>query len=177
MSRLLACPLPTNINPLSPIGYKFSIERIPEVTYFCQSVDLPEVSLPDVGISTPFVTYPVAGDHMSFGDLTVQFLIDSDMSNYKALFNWLRGLGFPEDHQQYADQVTSIISSRLSEVAASSSDATLMILNNSNNVVSTVQFVDCIPSSLSGLSFTSVTQDVQYLVGTATFKYSYYRFI
>lgn len=177
MSRLLSCPLPTNINPLSPNGYNFSIARIPELTYFCQEVNLPNISLGSLDIATPLVHYPVAGDMLDFGPLTVQFLVDSSMQNYKAIFNWIRGLGFPEDYKQYTEQVTPNVSSRLSEVAASVSDATLSILNGSNNSIAIVQFIDCVPLSLESLTFTSITQDVQYLVGSATFKYAYYKFI
>ena len=112
---------------------------------------------------------------MEFSDLTIPFLVDADMGNYKAIFNWLRGLGFPENHAQYTEQVSAALST--SEVQASTSDATLSILGSNGQTVQTILFVDCIPLALDGLTFTSTSQDVQYLVGTATFKYSYYKFI
>jgi hypothetical protein len=176
MSKLFSCPLPSNINPLSPNGYKFSIQRIPGFTYFCQEVNLPSVTLGVSQVATPFVNYSVPGDQMEFGDLSVQFLIDSGMNNYKALFNWLRGLGFPESYGQYKEQASSDLLYK-SEVASTVSDATLTILGPNNTDVQSIIFRDCQPVSIDSLQFLSNSQDVQYLIGNATFRYSYYDFI
>lgn len=173
MTRLLTCPVPENINPLSPNGFMFSIARIPELTYFCQEVSIPDVSLPPTDQNTPFVRIPLPGDTLDFGDLTVQFLVDSRMENYKALFNWIRGLGFPENYKQYNDQVTN--SFAISENAAALSDATLTPLNSSG-AAATILFKDCVITSLSSLTFASTSNDVQYLVGNATFRYTYFKF-
>lgn len=172
--KILTCPFPSNINPLSPNGFMFTISRIPEVSFFCQEVQLPSVSLSNIEMPTPFVHYPLAGDTMDFGDLSIQFLVDSEMANYKSIFNWLRGLGFPENNLQYTDQVSS--ENGVSEVQASSSDATLSILNGNNQPIQTVRFIDVLPLSLESLTFLSTSQDVQYLIGNATFKYAYYKF-
>lgn len=174
MTRLLTCPVPENINPLSPNGFMFSIARIPEITYFCQEVNLPSVNLPTVEQSSPFSRIPLPGDTLDFGELTVQFLIDSSMTNYKALFNWIRGLGFPESNQQYTEQTNSRY--QLSENAAAMSDATLVILNNKSVSTESVLFKDCVITGLNSLSFTSTSSDVQYLVGNATFRYTYFKF-
>ena len=175
MNRLLACPVPTNVNPLSPNGFMFSLQRIPELTYFCQEVTLPAVALPSVGINTPYVQYPVPGDIVDFSELTVQFLVDAEMTNYRALFKWLTGLGFPENNAQYTAEIQNKMS--LNESAAASSDATLTILGNTNRPIQTIEFKDCIITSLNSLLFTSTSSDVQYLVGNATFRYTLYKFI
>jgi hypothetical protein len=177
MPRFLACPVPTNINPLSPNGFRFSVNRIPELTYFAQEIQLPQLSLPALGIANPFVNYPVTGESMTFDDFNIQFLVDSEMKNYIALFNWLRGLGFPETNKQYTDQIKTGMDYKLSENMASMSDSTLSILGNTNNVLQVVEFKDCVITSLSGLTFTTTATDVQYLVGVATFKYAYYDFL
>lgn len=173
-TRLLTCPVPTSISPLNPNGFMFSITRIPEVSFFCQEVNLPSVSMQTPEIATPFASYPIAGDRVEFGDLNVQFLIDEKMENYKAVFNWLRGLGFPENNDQYTEQIRS--SNTTSEVSASYSDAVLSILGGGSIPVQVIRFVDVLPVSLDSLTFVSTNQDVQYSVGNATFKYAYYKF-
>lgn len=173
MSRILTCPVPDNISPLSPNGFLFSIQRLPELTYFCQEATLPSVSLGTADIATPFVKYPLPGEHLDFSDLTVQFLVDAEMKNYKAVFNWLNGLGFPESYDQYTGENTS--DKRVFN--ADMSDATLSILNNANVPVQTIQFQDCIPTSLSSLVLTSTSQDVNYLFGEVTFKYTLYKLL
>lgn len=172
------CPIPSNINPLSPNGFNFSIIKLPEVSFFCQEVNLPDITLPSVDINTPLSINPIAGDIISYGDLTVQFLIDENMANYKAIFNWLKGLGFPNEHKEYSDfiqtQTHPIGWSRLSREF---SDGVLSILGSNNQSIQSVNFVDLVPINLSSLTFQSTNQDVQYLVGTASFKYDHYEFI
>lgn len=174
-TRILSCPVPGDINPLSPNGYQFSIERLPGMTYFCQEVNLPDVSLGQSIVSTPFSDVAMPGEKLSFGDLTVQFLVDTQMTNYQAIFNWMNGLGFPENYKQYTDQVRTDMAYR-GETPSTLSDATLIVLNNNNIPIKYIRFVDCFPINLSSLTFSSTVQDVNYIVGNATFKFSYYTF-
>ena len=92
-----------NRNFLSPTGFKFSIKRIPKVAYFCNQANIPSL---DLGVATQ-PTYlkdiPTPGDKIDFGDLTLRFLVDEDLGNYVQLQRWIRGLGFPESLQEFAD--------------------------------------------------------------------------
>lgn len=175
-NRILSCPIPSNINPLSPNGYMFSIQRLPKVSYFCQEVNLPTLTLGSTQQSTPFSQAILAGDILEYSPLTIQFLVDDAMENYKSIHNWMNGLGFPENHDQYQTMLDQSTNNG-SNLAKSYSDATLTVLGNSNNAIQTVQFVDMFPESLDSLTFVSTSQDVQYLVGSATFRYSYYKFV
>lgn len=170
----LTCPMPTNINPLSSNGFNFSITKIPDVTFFCQEVNLPSMTLPSIDIATPLSYDPVAGDMILFDDLNIQFIIDENMTNYQAIFNWITGLGFPANHLQYRQFIDI---QNLNRMMSEYSDATLQILGSNNQPVKTVKFVDIIPTSLNTLTFQSTSNDVQYLVGNATFKINRYEFI
>ena len=170
------CPLPSNINPLSPNGFSFSITKLPEVSFFSQQVSIPQISLGSIDQGTPFVMVPIPGEIMTFGELDLQFIIDEDMANYKALFAWIQGLGFPEDNKQYTDMLARDTVNQ-TELSKNYSDAILGILSSSNNPTTAIRFVDVFPVSLSSLTFNSTSQDVQYLIGSASFKYSYYNFI
>lgn len=175
--KTLTCPIPETITPLSPNGYLFSLARIPSATYFCQEVNLPDVNLGTAITATRFTDFPTPGDKMEFGQLQIQFLVDERMFNYKEIFNWIQGLGFPERNQQFSNQVDQSLITQLSDSQKVVSDAILTILGNTNNPIQTVQFVDCFPETLSSLTFTSTSPDVQYLIGNATFRYSYYKFL
>lgn len=174
---MLGCPIPSDINPLSSNGFRFSVARIPQLTYFCQQAPLPGITLPNLDISTPFIHYPVPGDVLEYDVLNIRYIIDSTMSNYIALFNWIRGLGFPENNTQYVDQVKDGMGLLLGENASAMSDASLAILNNTNNVVQTVLFKDCVLVNLGGVTLNTTDSDVTYLEGDAMFKYSYYTFL
>lgn len=170
--------IPQNMNPLSPTGFRFSIQKLPGLQFFCQTVNLPGIVLGDPSFGTPFSRVPVPGETLTFTDLNVQFLVDEDMSNYKALQGWLYGLGFPKDYQQYVNfQKLDAVSSGLNgDLATNYSDASLFILTNNNSENILLSFRNLFPSSLESLTFTGVDTDVNYLIGNATFKYSYYEF-
>ena len=176
-TRTLTCPIPENLNPLSPNGYTFLLHRLPGLSYFCQEITLPSITLPEITQFTPLTRIPIAGDQIDYDTLRVQFLVDEKMENYKAIHNWIVGLGFPENYSQYTNVIDTAVIPGGSEVAASSSDATLIIMGNNNTPIQTRQFSDCIPESLESITFTSTNQDVQYLVGSASFRYSYYKFL
>jgi hypothetical protein len=106
---------------------------------------------------------------------TILAVIDDAMKNYKSIHDWLIGLGFPEDNKQYTQMLEGAVIDSY-ESSKAFSDATLTILNNSNSAIQTIMFVDAYPESLDSITFLSTSQDVQYLVGVATFRYSYYKF-
>lgn len=170
--------IPTNVNPLSPSGFRFSIQKLPGMQFFCQTVNLPGIVLGEPSFGTPFSRIPVPGETLTFADLTVQFLVDEDMTNYKALQGWLYGLGFPLDYQQYVNfQKLDAVSNGLNgDLASNYSDASLFILTNNNSENILISFRNLFPTSLESLTFTGVDSDVNYLIGNATFKYSYYEF-
>jgi hypothetical protein len=64
-----------------------------------------------------------------------------------------------------------------SELAKNYSDGTLQILGGNNQTAQLVQFTDMFPITIDSLMFASTNTDVQYLVGNATFRYGYYKFL
>lgn len=173
----LTCPMPTNINPLSPNGFQFSITKLPEVTYFCQEVNLPDITLGIAEQPTPFSDAKIPGDKLQYGDLLVQFIIDEDMGNYLAVHNWINGLGFPKNKTQYSNWLEQHDMLNTSELQKGYSDGILTILNSNNTPSKSIKFIDLFPTNLSALNFLSTSNDVQYLIGAASFSYTYYEFI
>ena len=177
MATTLSCPIPSNITPLSPNGFMFNISKLPDMSYFCQQVNLPGITLGSPELSNPFNIQPIPGETLTYDQLTVQFLVDSDMTNYKAIYNWIVALGFPQSYDQYITFVNQDQRGALSELARNYSDATLQILSGTNAPSQIVQFNDLFPVSLDSIVFESTNQDVQYVVGNATFRYGYYKFL
>jgi hypothetical protein len=140
-------------------------------------VNLPGILLGAPEFGNPFRSTPVPGETLTYDQLTVQFLVDEEMSNYKSIYNWLVALGFPTSYDEYLTFLNSDERNITSELAKNYSDATIQILGSNNATVQTVQIIDLFPISLDSLVFQSTNQDVQYLVGNATFRYSYYKFL
>ena len=174
-------PTPINSNFLSPIGYKLSVEKIQEVTYNCQSVELPSLSMGYAEQDTPMIDVPILGDKIQFGDFIIDFIIDEDMINYKKLWEWIVGIGHPESLDQYASfhrAESEKLIGRYNPRNHSTmySDGSLEILTNNSTSNNVVRFVDLFPIGLSALPFKTTVQDIQYLTARATFKFSGFSF-
>jgi hypothetical protein len=176
MTTTITCPIPDNITPLSPNGFLFSVQKLPQLSFFCQQVNLPGLLLGSPEFGNPFQVQPIPGETLTYDNLTVQFLVDSRMENYTAIYNWIVALGFPNDYEQYVNFVDEDDRGMTSELSKNYSDATLQILSGNNQVVKTVQFIDLFPTAIDSLMFQATNQDVNYLVGNATFRYGYYKF-
>ena len=179
---------PTNLDFASPSQFRFSLLKVPNVEYFVTGVNLPGVSFSgDATINTRFTSVHFMGDSMEFEDLEVTFLVNEALENYREIHDWMVGIGFPKDNQQYIDAIGSEqnmnpIASKVDNAKATGkpsvlmSDATLTILTNKNNPNLRVNFKNCFPTSLSGLSYTTQGTDTEQLTASVTFKYDIYEF-
>ena len=169
--------LPNNINPLSPNSFTFSIAKLPNVSFFCQRVQVPAISLASIDRSTPFAVTPIPGEIMNFSELTIQYLVDDRMDNYKAIYSWMTALAFPDNYEQYSTYIGTEDGEAFNELARNYSDATLGINDALNNTTNQLYFKDIYPVALDPIQMESTAMDVNYVIGSATFKYTYFNII
>ncbi len=163
----------TNKNFLSPIGFIFILDKALKTSFLCQKAEIPTLNLGNVDLPTRgMVPIPVEGN-MSYGDLSIDFLVDEDLRNYMELHNWIRALGTPQDMQERRDWKDKYARSMTTKDPRFS-DATLQVLNNNNIVNFDVVFKDMFPVSLSTVTFDVTAGDNNFLTATATFKYTLY---
>ena len=184
---------PTSLDYASPTQFKFQIQKLPKVEYFCTSVNLPAVSISEVKQPTPFVDVPLPGTTLSYETLNMTFLVDENLENLQEIHGWIRGLGFPESYTEYAgglnagaDRAPSSQGSVSTEPGkvkfgapsqqAYFSDATLIVLTSKNNPIKEIRFRDVYPINIGELQYDQQATDVQYLMATVTFKYRGYDF-
>ena len=161
-----------NRNFLSGVGFKFSLTKFPKVDFFSNSARIPELNLELTNQSSYLKNIDIPGERLTYGDLTLRFLVDENMENYISVYNWLKGLGFPESTQQFADIIKDKDGQRDPKEAFC--DGTLRILNSNYREVAKVKFNDLFPTSLTSLDFDATNTDVQYFTAEATFKYTIY---
>ena len=163
----------SNKNYLSPIGFLFVLDKAKKVSFLCQKADIPTVTLGDVQIPTRgLVPIPVEGN-MRYSDFTIDFIVDENLENYMQLHNWMRALGTPQEFKErklWKDQHAKNTPSKDPRF----SDATLQVLNNNNIANFDVVFKDLFPVNLSTLAFDVTGTDNDYMVASATFKYTLY---
>lgn len=166
------CPS-TDLNFLSPNGFILNINRLPGVNFFAQEVELPTISLQELDQATPLTTIAIPSDRTQFSALSIRFAIDEKMNNWVEVFDWMQGLGFPEIHAQYPrENQKQGLTTAYSDLAKNYSDAKLTILGSNNQPVRTITFIDCFPTSLSGIAFSTMNTDVQYATATLTMAYT-----
>lgn len=169
-----------NTSVLNRNNFRFVIDRIPNVEYFCRTVQLPGLSFTEtiqaagVGLDAYF-----PGDKLEFETLQVQFLVDEDMANFTELYNWMTSI-VPLDPTNYdpaKDAETDTLNRYTSnEFLNEISDASLVVNTNKNVPNKFIRFHDIFPTSLSGVEFQSgadgeaVICDVTFRIGRYTIE-------
>ena len=165
-----------NRNFLSPIGFKFSLKRAPGVAFFCNQANIPSMDLGIAEQPTYLRNIPVPGDKIEFGDLTLRFLVDEDLVNYMELQRWIRGLGYPENMDEFRKlEGEAVLPGNFGQAGDNIySDGTLQIL--SSNLVPSFQVVfnDLYPYTLSTVTFDATDTDIEYFTADVSFKYTIY---
>ena len=166
-------PQPQNTNFLQSTKFVLTFPRISNTQYFCQQVNLPGVSTSEILTPTPFVDLYAPGDKLVYEPLNVTFIVDEEMNSWLEIHNWLRGMTFPTDFEEYRNL------KNLSSVAYYSpkpqySDGILNVLTGLNNPKLSVSFTDVFPVSVSGIEFNATDTDTPTMTATATFRYSWY---
>lgn len=163
---------PDNKNFLSPVGFQFSIQKLPHVQYFCTRASIPDITLGAVDLENQFIRLPIPGDKLTFGQLDLSFQIDEDMKNFTEVYDWMITLGYPDNFQQRALHQRTNQKTTSNETVYS--DASLIVLTNQYKPNIEIKFVDIYPTSLSTLDFNVQESDIEYLTGTVSFAYRKY---
>lgn len=152
---------PESINALLPTYFRFSIYRLPNVVYFCQTASLPTVTMGEALMPTPFATVKQP-TKLDFDELSITFVIDENMKNWLEIFNWMRSSTQVEGFEEYGEANTH------------TTTANLMILNSKKNPKINVTFEGLYPRTLGSIDFTSTIMDPEPFQCTATFAYRNY---
>jgi len=150
---------------LQPL-FKMTFDKIRNVTFTSYSVSLPPVSLNSVVHPTPFRDRPIPGDKLNFETLTLNYIVQENLANYKELLNWMSGLGRTTDTEAYKLYKN--------QNQNQYSDGQLTILSNKYNPIVKVTFVDCWPTSLGALSYDAQATDATVVTSDVTFNYSHF---
>ena len=180
---------PDKLDYASPTQFRFGIHQLPKVEFFITAVNLPGISLGTALMSTPYKDIPLPGEKLDYGNLSIEFLVDEYLENYISLHNWMTGLGFPQDREQfktYRDVTSNTPATPAGgtqsdgKIGAATpdkamfSDAFIMILTNKNNPILEINFEDIFPVAIGVLDYSQDATDVEYMKVTAEFAYKIY---
>ena len=153
-------------NYLSPLEFVVSVKRLPHVQFFTQKASIPGISLTPIERPTPFKPIYETGNRLTYNELNLSFIIDERMSNYIEIFDWMHGIAFPQNFEQFKNISESEEGLR--------SDISIVIHNSNKNPQIEVHFKDCFPISLGEIFLDVTLGDLQYPETTVTFAYNSY---
>jgi hypothetical protein len=164
---------PTNTNLAQASKFLLSFSRLPSMQYFCTKVNLPGITFGEATQQTPLIDAPIPGDKMVYDAFEIDFLIDEALLSWTTIQDWIRGMAFPENTDQYKN-LNMQQQLQLRNQQPQYSDASLTILTNKNNPIVTVQFSQLFPISINSLQFDTAQDATNILTGSASFKFTNY---
>lgn len=150
-----------------PQNFYMVIDKLPEIMYTVQRIQLPVLSAEEQLQSTPMnpgKTF-IPGEGLEYSVLSCDFLIDKYFKNYRSILQWLKQNTRPEN--QSSQSVG--FGDTLSNITVVGTDA-------ANTPLVHWHFVDAFPISLDGPLYDSTMPDIEYLPSNVTFRYKYFKF-
>lgn len=157
----------TMLNMLSPLNFKFTLKRAPNLNFFVQKINIPGISLPKVDTPNPLIKIPLSGDHLEYDELDVTFKVDENLQNYLEIHNWVRSLGKP-----FFEEYANLSKKAIYTGEGLKSDIVVTVLTSQKNPNYEFVFKDAHPISISSISFESTDESVNYIEATARFVYT-----
>ena len=184
---------PTNLDYADPTKFKFQITKLPTVEFNTTAVSLPGITLTEITQPTRLQQLRIPGSDLTFDDLTVTFLVDEELSNYRAIHDWMAGLAQMDSDEKYqallaagADRMPRSQSRGVQTESGKTypatpdgaiySDAKLIVLTSRNIPKVEITFIDCYPKTLGALEYNQNVTDTEYLSSQLTFGYKYHEY-
>jgi len=160
----------SNTNPLYNNYFTLKFNRgTSQLELMCQRANLPGISVPDlVQPTTLGTTIPVPSMVAAFEPLSVEFIVDENMTNWNSIYSWIRNVtNIQNDNQYNINYDKWHITGTLNIYTQPFS------LANASSPI-TITFANIVPVYLSGLNFQSDNTDAIVQKANCKFKYSYY---
>lgn len=138
--------------------FKLEIPNEPKFNYFLQAVELPSIMMSAVEIPNTNNQGFAPGNKVEYANLSCTFLLDEDFENYQFLHDWLRSF---IDDRPWQDIVK---------------DLKMTILTANKIPILEFNFIMCIPTMISSISFNTTTTENNQITFTTEFAYQYFRF-
>lgn len=163
--------IPDNKSFLSNNKFEFVLDRIPNFTFFVQTITIPSVTLVSTVVPSPTTSLSIPGNQLSFNEVSIGFIIDENMESWYEIYNWMYQLGNPESFDKRGE-----LTGEPGSYTHIYSDASLLIKTNSNNPNKKITFYDMYPIDLSEVQFTTIDTGQDFISASVTFSYNYFEF-
>ena len=164
-----------NRNYLAGVGFEFTVNRAPYVSFTGNQVNIPGFSVGVAEQPTYLKNIPLPGDKPVFEDLILRFLVDEELKNYMEIQRWIRGIAYPESLAEiYNYQKDGKDYTGFTDQNNLYSDATMVVLKSKSLPQFQVKFQNIFPYSLGALQMDATVEDYEYFTSEVAFKYTIY---
>lgn len=144
-----------NVNFLSPIGFIFSLSKIPNANFLIQRVSIPGITLGKAAVATPHIQLNEPGK-IQFDELRISFAINEDLTSYLDIVTWMLQRGDPYG---------------LGSQPQNKYDASVTILDSSKRPSITFAFDDVYPTSISSIDLDATLSEPMPVIAEVSFSY------
>ena len=163
-----------NINLFQPTSFRVVMNRkfYGTFQFFVSRVAHPGAQ--NAAAETPFSRLggvPMPGNSMTYGELSMDVLLDEDFRSYIEIYDWmLRHV----NEEQIADRVGYGSSQ---DPIPSYADIHITALNSNNGKNVEFRYKDCVPVSIGDINFDAQNQGVDFITFPASFRFSYFEIV
>jgi len=185
-------PSGAGLDYADPTKFKFQIAKLPRVEFNSIQANIPGITLTEITQPTRLMPVRIPGNDLTFDDLSVTFIVDEDLTNYRSVHDWMVGLAQVDSDDKYRELITAG-GDRMPRSQQNSSpdagrpttatndgaifsDAKLIILTARNTPILEISFEDTYPKSLSTLEYNQNATDVEYLQATISLGYKQHKY-
>ena len=159
------------LQDLTTVSFDFTIQNAPITSLRCQTVNLPNLTLAEAEMATPFATVWHHGGHIEYGELELVAVVDERLTSYREILNWMRALAPDQNFQQRTGATTYTLEDGDESLYGT---AKLDILTDKHNTGVSATFHKIFPVSVSDLTF-DIT-DMSFITMDVSFKFTYFEF-
>lgn len=160
--------LTSNINFLQSTQFKVIIDRAQfgNLEFFIQSFQHPGVTLTSAPLAYKRIaTIGLPGDTLTIDELGFEIIVDENMNSYTEMYNWVELL---TQDRSGAAAIAPI------KPISYEADISILLMTNSNHVVKTIKYIDCVPTSIGSLNFSATTGEAAQVTFNAMFRTEYF---
>ena len=148
-------PSSSELDYADPTKFKFTSTKLPKVEFNTIQANVPGITLTELTQPTRLMPVRIPGNDLTFEDLTITFVVDENLINYRSVHDWMTALSQVDSDDKYRR---------------------LIVLSGRNIPIVEITFRDCYPKSLSALDYNQQATDIEYLTATATFGYKLHEY-
>ena len=163
-----------NINFFQPTGFRVIIDRrfYSHLQFNVAKVNHPGAQ--NAANDTAFrgkTNVPFPGNFMTYGELSMDVILDEDFVSYKEMYDWMVRLCEEEQVAQRIDYRSS------QDPIPTYADIHVTALTHANNKNVEFRYKDCVPVSVGDIQFDAQNTGVDFITFPASFRFSYFEIV